>query len=97
MENAFGILANRFRCLLTTMPQRPQTSQVIVLACICLHNLMRTRYPGEQNAVMDRQDADHNVIPGEWRQDRRQLDDSWTMSEGPATQVAKRQRDNLKE
>ncbi len=28
---------------------------------------MRMRYPGIQNAVMDRKDANNQVIPGEWR------------------------------
>ena len=31
---------------------------------------MHTRYPGVQNEVMDREDGDHNVTPGEWRDGR---------------------------
>ncbi len=68
VENAFGILANRFRCLLRTLPQRVPTVISIVLACVCLHNLMRSRYPGPQNAVVDREDNHHNIIPGAWRE-----------------------------
>ena len=45
VENAFGITANRFRCLLTTMPQQPDTVTTVVLSCCVLHNLLRLRKP----------------------------------------------------
>ena len=45
VEHAFGVLSNRFRCLLTTMRQGPQTVSTIVFACVILHNIMRMRYP----------------------------------------------------
>jgi hypothetical protein len=64
IENAFGILANHFGCLLTRMRQEQNTVTGIVLACCCLHNLMRIRYPAAQNALLDVEDEDHNVIPG---------------------------------
>ena len=67
VENAFGILANRFRCLLTTMFQTPENAMQIVLATVVLHNIMRTRYPGVQNALLDREGDDHELIPGLWR------------------------------
>ena len=54
VENAFGILANRFCCpltsLLTILQQEPEIVNTIVLACVCLHNMMRLRFPGLQNA-----------------------------------------------
>jgi hypothetical protein len=28
---------------------------------------MRMRYPGDQNAPLDREDENHQVIPGSWR------------------------------
>ena len=44
------------------MNQKPDIVHGIVLACICLHNLMRVRYPGDQNLLMDQEDDDHQVI-----------------------------------
>ena len=69
VENAFGILANRFQCLLGTMRQEPETVTSIVMATMCLHNLMRIRYPSLQNATLDREDDEHHIMPGSWRQD----------------------------
>ena len=67
VENAFGILGNKWQCLVTSMRQKTKTVESIVLACVCLHNLMRLRYPGIQNAVLDQEDDQHNIIPGAWR------------------------------
>ncbi len=39
VENAFGILANRFSCLLTTLKQQPLVVIDVILSGICLHNL----------------------------------------------------------
>ena len=68
VENAFGILTNRFRCLLSVMPQSPSRVESVVLACCCLHNLMRLRYPQAQNALLDEEDpVTHDMVPGAWR------------------------------
>lgn len=74
VENAFGILANRFQVLLTTMNHAPPTVRLIVTACMCLHNLMRMRYPGLQNHQLDCEDANCNHVPGRWREGRNLLD-----------------------
>ena len=41
LENAFGILAHKFRVLLRTMNQRPETCRTIITTCVILHNLIR--------------------------------------------------------
>ena len=68
VENAFGILAHRWRCLLTTLLQKPETVTSIVMACVCLHNLMRIRYPTLQNYEVD-QEENNKLVPGSWRTD----------------------------
>ena len=70
VENAFGILSNRWRCMLTVMPQTPERVTTISIACCVLHNLIRLRFPAAQNEVLDAEDEDHNLIPGAWRQDQ---------------------------
>lgn len=67
VENAFGILANSFQCLLTTLKLEPHNVESIILVSVCLHNIMRVRYPGDQNVLLDRKDENHQVIPGSWR------------------------------
>lgn len=52
VENSFGILASRFRVLLTTINVCPEKATTIVLACCYLHNYLRHEsqsngFPGE--------------------------------------------------
>ena len=42
VDKDFGILANRWGCLLTTLRQEPQNLETIVNACSTLHNMLRT-------------------------------------------------------
>ena len=53
VENAFGILTQRWQVILCTMQQEPDTVRLIVEACVCLHNLMRN--PALQNAGLDQE------------------------------------------
>jgi len=96
VENAFGILAHRFLCLLTTLRQKPETVISIVLACVCLHNLLRLRNPREQNAYVNQEDQQHNVIPGAWRDDFSLLDAMNNVRGGNRlTKAAKYQREYI--
>ncbi|XP_034033540.1 uncharacterized protein LOC117516795 [Thalassophryne amazonica] len=68
VENAFGILANRFTCLHSCMMQRPQTVAKIVLAACALHNLLADKNPARMQEAADKEDpTTHEVQPGEWR------------------------------
>ena len=96
VENAFGIIANRFGCLLITMSQNPETVTSIVLAYCTLHNIMRLRYPGIHQGLADEEDDNHRVIPGQWRQGACLQDIEDVAGGNRNTQVAKRQRLYLK-
>lgn len=69
VENAFGIMSNRFQCLLTTMSLQPKRVESVTLACCCLHNLLRDKHP---QAILGNADSEdpktHEHIPGAWRE-----------------------------
>ncbi|KAG0724484.1 putative nuclease HARBI1 [Chionoecetes opilio] len=67
VENAFGILANRFQVLLSTMLHEADTVRLLVKTCVILHNLMRSRYPVMQNRLVDVERPNGVVVPGAWR------------------------------
>ena len=74
MENAFGILAqrfgSRFGCLLGCMNQKPDNVTAIVKTCVVLHNLIRMQKLHLAPRVLDWEDEKHEVMPGLWRSKR---------------------------
>ena len=71
VENAFGILANRFRIFMTPIGLIPEKVESITMACCTLHNYLRSRTeacalytpPGS----MDIEDPQTHVCqPGNW-------------------------------
>jgi hypothetical protein len=96
VENAFGILANRWGCLLTALRQQPKTVESIVLACVCLHNMLRTTCPGDDTQLADQEDDQHNMIPGIWREGAALDDMENRLCGNTASRKAKRQRLYLK-
>lgn len=50
------------------MALKPKGVESAVLACCCLHNLLRLRRPASSMHGADVEDPDsHNVIEGQWR------------------------------
>ena len=72
VENVFGILASRFRVLLTTMNLSPKVVQKIVLACCTLHNFLREKKSANYAAqgFLGEIMPDGEVREGSWRQER---------------------------
>ena len=70
VENAFGILASRFRVFHTNIALNPSKVQDIVLAATVLHNLLRQLSPATYSPPtwFDTEDTDSGTIaPAEWR------------------------------
>lgn len=43
-ENAFGIMSTMFRIFFTPIYLKPETVDMVVVVCCCLHNLLRDEY-----------------------------------------------------
>ena len=67
VENAFGIMAHRWRVLYKEMGFEVEKCRCIIKTCIVLHNLLRTRYPGESARAADVENEDGTYVMGQWR------------------------------
>lgn len=73
VENAFGILSNRFRVFMTPISLVPEKVETITMACCVLHNFLRSRSKARTVYMpprsIDTEDTEtHEVQPGEWHQ-----------------------------
>ena len=67
VENAFGILAARWRVLHRPMQVEPDNARKVVRATVVLHNRLRDEYPNIAQAELDHEDDRGNIVPGAWR------------------------------
>lgn len=100
VENAFGILANRFRVFRSTMLLHPDTVTKITLASACLHNFLCEQHSEAYMPpkLADWEDVDHKIHDGAWR--REGLGAMHCVEAGRArnpTLTAKQQRDILRD
>lgn len=81
IENAFGILSNKWRVYRKPIAANIETIEYIILATVCLHNYLK-KYEANTPAcqrkycppgMVDREDEDGNIIPGAWRNDQFQM------------------------
>lgn len=75
VENAFGILATRFRVLQTTINVSVERAEIIVLACCALHNFLRQKSSTYLTpSCVDWEDTSAGQLnEGEWRRSTREL------------------------
>ena len=70
VENAFGIMASRFRVFLAPMSIAPDKAEKVVLASCVLHNFLREKCRNRYTpyGTMDIEALDEGQVqPGEWR------------------------------
>ncbi|CAJ0938930.1 unnamed protein product [Ranitomeya imitator] len=70
VENAFGIMANRFRVFHTAINLKLPSIDIVVLACCVLHNFLRRHDTNSYSppSFIDAVDArTGDIVPGEWR------------------------------
>ena len=77
VENAFGILAHRFRVLMTPINLAPEKVEIIVFTCCVLHNYLRSQAIASSTytppgSLDSEHPLTHEVQPGSWRRDEQQ-------------------------
>ena len=69
VENAFEILVQRFRFLLSDLQQNLENIWELIKAAIVLHNLMCIRYPQAQNTARNTKEDNRNIVLGQCRKE----------------------------
>lgn len=99
VENAFGILAKRFRVFHTAINMNPTKIDQVVLAACALHNFLRrhSKHSYVPKKYVDLEILDTGeIIRGEWRTDNKSLDGLQYANQRNASRAAKENRNNYK-
>jgi len=105
VENAFGIMANRFRVFMKSMALEPEAVELLVLASCSLHNFLRERSTAMNvyipQGLIDTENDMHELRDGCWRQQfNPESEGTWDgltpQGSNRHTQEAKAVRDELK-
>ncbi|KAH7980783.1 hypothetical protein HPB49_019216 [Dermacentor silvarum] len=67
VENAFGVIASRFRFFRRAINLQPQNADYVVMACCVLHNFLRDDVIYMTANYVDSEDAYGNITSGQWR------------------------------
>ena len=74
VENAFGLMAMRFRVILNIINLEPGNAKKVVLACCILHNILRTQSTTARDYLLNDVDSENvntgEVTSGIWRAER---------------------------
>jgi hypothetical protein len=71
--------------------QQPVIVRLIVESGVCLHNIMRVRYPTLQNAQLDMENQQHDLAPWLWRTTARMHEINRVVGPNIDATVAKRE------
>lgn len=94
VENTFGLIAARFRILQSAIHLAPEKATYIVLAICTLHNLLRKRGSSYiSTSTFDREDNNHFLQNGEWRESNIQLQGLQSTRNVSASMSAKMNRE----
>ncbi|KAG8237586.1 hypothetical protein J437_LFUL003310 [Ladona fulva] len=98
VENAFGIMANKFRVLRKPINLSPDITENIVLAVCALHNFLLSTRDSRKNyltpGVADSEHPDtHEIIPGNWREDSTPRNSFFSLERGKRHNYTTSQRD----
>ena len=96
VENAFGILANRFRVFLAPIHLEPPKVEQIVQAACALHNFLREKIgKNYEGALIDKEiGPNHDFVPGAWRT-KQQMGQAPGISGTNQTKGAKQLREHV--
>ena len=75
-ENAFGIMSNKFRIFQSPIHLSPSKTEIIVLACTALHNLLRRQFANDYSppGLLDNENEENGTLSlGNWRQGQTML------------------------
>ncbi|XP_073765400.1 uncharacterized protein [Danio rerio] len=101
VENAFGILANRFRVFRSTIGLEPEKVIKITMASLCIHNFLCERRSEAYTppAFTDWENSEHAMVDGLWRSHGMGsfLPVEHTVKPRNATATAKMQRNHLRD
>jgi hypothetical protein len=98
VENAFGLIAARFRVLQSAIHLAPEKATYIVLAICILHNFLRKRGGSYiSSSTFDREDNDHILQNGEWRDSNSQLHGLQPTRNASVSMRAKMNREQYKD
>jgi len=78
VENEFGILVWRFRIFSKPIDLKPKIIDKVIYAACSLYNWLRKTTPNNYipTQAVDREDFNNgNIIPGEWREHVKNLED----------------------
>ena len=82
--------------MLGCLNQCPDTVDSIILACVTLHNLLRIHYPAVPRNVVDNEDENNQLQPGEWRRGKQMMDGDEAHGRNAVTYAGIRQWNYLK-